>query len=50
MGAADPAVRRLMTLPGADFYSAQVILEEIGEITRFPSEKHLSGYAGLVPA
>ncbi len=49
LGTKDPAVQRLMTLPGVDFYSAQVILEEIGDITRFPSEKHLSSYAGLVP-
>ena len=49
MGAEDLAVQRLMSLPGVDFYSAQVILEEIGDITRFPSEKHLSSYAGLVP-
>lgn len=49
LGSEDPAVQKLMTLPGIDFYSAQVILEEIGDITRFPSEKHLSSYAGLVP-
>ena len=48
-GSQDPAVQKLMTLPGVDFYSAQVILEEIGDITRFPSEKQLSSYAGLVP-
>ncbi|MCI4336166.1 MAG: IS110 family transposase [Thermoplasmata archaeon] len=49
LGSNDPAVQELMTLPGVDFYSAQVILEEIGDITRFPSEKQLSSYAGLVP-
>jgi transposase len=49
LGTNDPAVQKLMTLPGVDFYSAQVILEEIGDITRFPSEKHLSSFAGLVP-
>jgi len=49
LGSKDPAVQKLMTLPGVDFYSAQVILEEIGDITRFPSEKQLSSYAGLVP-
>jgi transposase len=49
LGSKDPAVQKLMTLPGVDFYSAQVILEEIGDITRFPSEKKLSSYAGLVP-
>ena len=48
-GVDDPAVQKLLTLPGVDFYSAQVILEEIGDITRFPTRKHLSGYAGLVP-
>lgn len=45
----DPAVRRLMTMPGVDYYSAQVILTEIGDVTRFPSSKHLASYAGLVP-
>jgi transposase len=49
LGTHEPAVQRLMTLPGVDFYSAQVILEEIGDITRFPNEKKLSSYAGLVP-
>ncbi|MGI0129485.1 MAG: IS110 family transposase [Thermoplasmata archaeon] len=49
LGSKDPAVQKLMTLPGVDFYSAQVILEEIGDITRFPTEKQLSSYAGLVP-
>jgi transposase len=49
LGTEDPAVQRLMTLPGVDYYSAQVILEEIGDITRFPDAKHLASYAGLVP-
>ncbi len=49
IGTREPAVQKLRTLPGIDFYSAQVILEEIGDITRFPSEKKRSSYAGLVP-
>lgn len=49
LASTDPAVPKLRTLPGIDFYSAQVILEEIGDITRFPTEKQLSSYAGLVP-
>jgi len=49
LGSKDPAVQKLMTLPGVDFYSAQIILEEIGDVTRFPTEKQLSSYAGLVP-
>jgi hypothetical protein len=35
LGSTDPAVPKLMTLPGIDFYSAQVLLEEIGDICRF---------------
>jgi hypothetical protein len=49
MGSRDPAVQKLMTLPGVVFYSVQVILEEIGDLTLFPSEKQLSSHAGLVP-
>ena len=43
------AAKRLMTLPGVNFYSALVILMEIGDVTRFPDAKHLCSYAGLVP-
>jgi transposase len=45
----DPAARALMQIRGIDFYSALVILNEIGDITRFPTAKHLTSYAGLVP-
>ena len=38
-----------MTLPGVDYYSALLILMEIGDVTRFPDAKHLCSYAGLVP-
>jgi transposase len=44
-----PAVRTLMQIKGVDFYSALVILSEIGDVTRFPTAKHLTSYAGLVP-
>jgi transposase len=43
------ATRRLMTLPGIDYYSAMVILTEVGDINRFPDAKHLCSYSGLVP-
>ena len=43
------AVNRLMTLPGVNYYSAMVMLTEIGDVTRFPDAKHLCSYAGLVP-
>lgn len=47
--ARNPAITKWVTLSGADFYSAQVTREEYGDIPRFPLEKHLSPYAGLVP-
>ena len=37
----------LVQLPGLGVLSALRILAAIGEITRFPSAKHLVGYAGL---
>lgn len=47
---ASPQARLLMTVPGVSYYSALLILSEIGEIERFPSAKHLCSYAGLVPS
>ena len=38
-----------MQLKSIDFYSALVILTEVGDITRFPTAKHLTSYADLVP-
>jgi transposase len=46
----DPWVKQvpfLVQLPGLGVLSAMRILAAIGEITRFPSAKHLVGYAGL---
>jgi len=45
----NPVARTLMQMKGIDFYSALVILNEVGDVTRFPSAKHLTSYAGLVP-
>lgn len=42
--------RLLMTMPGISFYSALLILSEIGDINRFPSAGRLASYAGLVPS
>lgn len=47
---ASPQARLLMTIPGVSYYSALLILSEIGEVGRFPSAKHLCSYAGLVPS
>lgn len=44
-----PDVPRLTAIPGIGIFSALLILAEIGDIRRFPSAKHLVGYAGLAP-
>lgn len=40
----------LMTIPGVGYFSALAILAEIGDVSRFPNEQKLCGYAGLVPS
>jgi transposase len=37
-------------MPGVGYYSALLILAEIGDIARFPTAKQLCSYAGLVPS
>lgn len=44
-----PAAQTLCTLPGIGPYTALMLLAEIGEVSRFPSPKHLVSYAGLAP-
>jgi transposase len=43
-------VTLLMTIPGIDYYSALVIVNEIGDISRFKNYEALCMYAGLVPS
>lgn len=44
------AVRLLQTIPGVGEHVAEVIVSEIGtDMTRFPSDKHLSSWAGMCP-
>lgn len=43
-------LRLLMSIPGVDFYSALLILAEMGSIQRFSSAKKLCSYSGLVPS
>lgn len=40
----------LMTLTGIDYQSAMLLACEIGDITRFPSPKHLVSWLGLCPS
>ncbi len=45
----DDDIERLLQIRGIDFYSAQIIKNEIGDIHRFPSHRQLASYAGIVP-
>jgi len=42
-------IRRLMTIPGVDVTTAATLIAVIGDISRFPTPKHLVGYLGLHP-
>jgi transposase len=46
----DEMARLLMTVPGIGYYSALLIVSEIGDIDRFPDSYHLCSYAGLIPS
>ncbi len=45
----DEDVRRLLTIPGVDVTTAVTLVAVIGDISRFPSSRHLVGYLGLHP-
>jgi transposase len=49
LAADDARARWLQTVPGIGAYSAMVILAEIGDVGRFPSQRALASYAGLCP-
>jgi transposase len=46
----DDYARLLTWIPGIGYYSALLIVSEIGEIERFPDSQHLCSYAGLTPS
>lgn len=46
----DESTKLLKTIPGIGYYSALLILSEIGDIDRFPDSHHLCSYAGLTPS
>ena len=45
----NPLSKLLMTIPGIGYYSAHLILSEIGDVNRFARPKKLISYAGLNP-
>ena len=44
-----PLAHRLMTVPGVGFRTAVVVLSEIWDMSRFPTQNHLVSFAGLAP-
>lgn len=44
-----PDTRLLMTIPGVASHTALALCSTIGDITRFPTARHLVGYLGLDP-
>lgn len=49
LGRKEPLVPILTSMPGIGIVSALTIIAEIGDFTRFPSAKHLTSFAGLIP-
>ena len=45
----DEDIRLLMTIPGMNAFTLVAVKSRIGEVSRFPTKKHLCSYAGLVP-
>jgi transposase len=50
LGAPDPRLRLLLTLPGVDLAVAQTLLAALGDVTRFRDGAHAASYLGLVPS
>jgi transposase len=44
-----PRMEQMMSLPGVGFILAVVIIQEVGDVQRFPSASHLAAYAGTTP-
>jgi transposase len=45
----DPRIKALTRLPGVGTLTALMIVAEVGDITRFPSARKLTAWAGLTP-
>ena len=45
----DSRAKLLMTIPGIGYLTAYLLLNEIGDIKRFPSPGKLCAYGGIVP-
>ena len=43
-------VKLLMTIPGIDYYLASLLSSYIGDVKRFPNERKLASFFGIVPS
>ena len=48
--AKEDIARLLVTIPGIGYYSALLLISEIGDINRFTDSNHLCSYEGLIPS
>jgi transposase len=46
----DPRVTVLTRIPGVGPFIALLVIAEVGDVTRFPSARHLASFAGLTPS
>jgi transposase len=46
----DPRVTVLTRIPGVGLFIALLVIAEVGDVTRFPSARHLASFAGLTPS
>jgi transposase len=45
----DPRVAVLTQIPGVGVFIALLVVAELGDVTRFPSARHVASWAGLTP-
>ena len=45
----DPRVSVLTQIPGVGLFIALLVVAEVGDVSRFPSARHLASFAGLTP-
>jgi hypothetical protein len=45
----DPRFGVLTRIPGVGVFTALLVIAEVGDVTRFPSPRHLASFAGLTP-
>jgi transposase len=50
LGAGDPRVRWVRTIPGLGRFFSVLVVNEVGDIRRFPTPEKFCSYAGLVPS